>query len=285
MSYRLTPAQWRELRVTRTEARPRRLTFVNRKGGSGKTTSAIQLAAAFAAWGLRARLTDGDAQMASASYWLPPQAPRGYPTLLDVFMGEATLAEVTAPTSVPGVRIVPSLDTLARVESERPPGSDGLLAAEYDADSDAADVELLDAAPALGLVTVSMLAASTDVVVMVKTSTLDLVGAAEMAKPLSLIRRRLNPTLRISAVLMVDDDKDTTLSRGMVERLTEDYPSAFVHRVPHSVRAREAPGAHQPVLDYAPDNPVSHAYWNLAATLVPVLGLSWKVSPEQVSAP
>jgi chromosome partitioning protein len=284
VAYELSPAQWRELRVHRTEARPRRLVFTNRKGGSGKTTTAVQLAAAFALWGLRVRLTDGDAQMASSSYWLPPQVHGTYPTLLDVFMGEKTVAEVTAATSVPGVTIVPSLDTLTRVDSERPPGSDGLLAEEYDADADSTDLELLDAAPALGLVTVSMLAASTDVAVMVKTSTLDLVGAAEMARPLELIRKRLNPGLRISCVLMVDDDQNTGLSRQLVEVLGEDYPGALIHRIPHSVRAREAPGAHQPLLDYSPDNPVTIAYWKLAAALVPILGLEWKVGPEQVSA-
>lgn len=284
MAYQLTPAQWRELRVHRTEPAPRRLTFVNRKGGSGKTTSAIQLGRAFAAWGLRSRLTDGDAQMASSTYWLPPQAPRGYPTLLDVFMGEKTLTEVTAPTTVPGLSIVPSLDTLGRVESDRPPGSDRLLADEYAADADTQDVELLDAAPSMGLVTVSMLAASTDVVVMVKTSTLDLVGAAEMARPLQLIKKRLNPDLRITAVLMVDDDEHTTLSRSMVDQFGKDYPGALIHRIPHSVRAREAPGKHLAVLDYAPDNPVSYAYWNLAVKLVPLLGLQWKTSPEQVQA-
>lgn len=280
---RLTAAQYRELRVQRTEPKPRRLVFVNRKGGSGKTTSAVQLGRAFSLWGLRTRLTDGDAQLASATYWLPPQRPRGYPTLLDVFMGEATLAEVTAPTTLPGLSIVPSLDTLVRVESERPPGSDGLLAAEFDADVDTTDIELEDAAPSMGLVTVAMLAAATDVVVMVKTSTLDLVGAAEMAKPLDLIRRRLNPGLQITAVLMVDDDEQTTLSRTMVEQFAADYPDALIHRIPHSVRAREAPGAHEPVLDYAPDNPVSLAYWRLAVNLVPRLGLEWKVSPEQVA--
>ena len=282
MEVTLTPAQWRQLRLKPMATAPR-LAFVNRKGGSGKTTSAVQLGDVFAAWGLRVRLTDGDAQMASASYWLPPQAARGYPTLLDVFMGEKSLAEVTAPTSVDGLSIVPSLDTLARVESERPPGSDGLLAAEYTADAEAWDLEVLDAAPALGLVTVSMLAASTDVCVMVKTSTLDLVGAAEMAKPLELIKRRLNPDLQITAVLMVDDDRTSTLSRDMVERLTADYPDALVYQIPHSVRAREAPGVHEPVLSYAPDNPVSLAYWRLGAALVPRLGFQWVVSPEEIA--
>jgi chromosome partitioning protein len=279
----LTPAQWARCRL-KPAASPPRLALVNRKGGSGKTTSAVQLAAAFAAWGLRVRIVDGDAQLASASYWLPPQAARGYPTLLDVYMGDKTLAEVTAPTTVERVSIVPSLDTLGRIESERPPGSDGLLAAELDADAAGSDIVVLDAAPALGLVTVSMLAAATDVVLVLSSSTLDLVGAAELGRPLDLIRRRLNPDLRVTAVVVVDDDRTSVLSREMTERLGQDYPDALVHRVPHSVRAREAPGAHQTMIEYAPDNGVTVAYWQLAAALVPRVGLSWQVSPAEAGA-
>ncbi|WSN08950.1 hypothetical protein OG792_21030 [Micromonospora sp. NBC_01699] len=99
-----------------------------------------------------------------------------------MMLGDCSIREATAPTSVSGVRIVPSLDTLARVESERPPGLDILLAAEFDEDQDV-DVGILDAAPRMGLVTVSMLTAATHVAVSMKTSTLDYVGAAELAKP------------------------------------------------------------------------------------------------------
>lgn len=279
MADEMTPERWRELRVYRTAETPRRLAVVNRKGGSGKTTTAVQLAAALAAWGARVRLTDGDPQLASATYWLTPQRPAGYPTLLDVFLGDCTIREATAPTTVPGVRIVPSLDTLARVESERPPGSDTLLAGEYDDDQDDVDVEILDAAPSMGLVTVSMLTAATDIVVSMKTSTLDYVGAAELAKPLALIRKRLNPDLSTAAVVMADTDAATVLSRSLDERLAEEYPGAIVHQVPHSVRVQEAPGQHRTLIDYAPENPVTAAYWRLAAALVPRLGLAWKVAP------
>lgn len=275
MAYDLSPRRWRELRVHRTADKPRRLAIVNRKGGSGKTTTAVQLAAALAAWGVRVRLTDGDPQLAAATYWLPPQRQSPWPTLLDVFLGDRSLAEVTAPTTIPGVTIVPSLDTLGRVESERPPGTDMLLAAEYDADSDQVDVELMDAAPSMGLVTVSLLAAATHIAITIKNSRLDHVGSAELKRPLELVRRRLNPNLDIAAALIVDTDGQTVLSRSLVTRLTSEYPGAHVHQVPHSVRAQEAPGEHQPMIDYAPDNPVTISYWQLAAELVPTLGLDW----------
>lgn len=287
----LSDSQWRKLRL-RPAPKPCRLALVNRKGGSGKTTTAVSLAAVFAAWGLRSRLIDGDAQLASATYWLPPQVKPGYPTLADVFLGNASIAEVTAPTSVPGVTIVPSLDTLGRVEHERPPGSDGLLADELDADP-AADIELLDAAPSMGLVTVSMIAASTEVALLMTTSSLDFVGLAEMSRkatrnspagPLELIKKRLNPSLRVATVVMVDNDGTTTLSREMADSLARDYPGALIATIPHSVRVREAPGSHEPIIDYAPGNPVSMAYWQLGAALVPALGMEWEIGPEAVAA-
>lgn len=267
---------WRGLRAHRTGP-PRRLVMVNRKGGSGKTTTSVQLAAALACWGLRVRIIDGDPQMASATYWLPPKAGGRYPTLLDVFTGDATLAEVTAPTTVPGVWIAPSLDTLGQVETNRPAGSDTLLAAEYDQGQDTPpfDVEIMDAAPAMGAVTVSLLTAATDVAITIKASQLDYVGAAELAKPLNLVRKRLNPTLRISAAVMIDTDGNTLLTRSLRERLAVEYPGALVHAIPHSVRAAEAPGEHIPLIDYAPDNPVTLAYWELAAALAPALGLTF----------
>lgn len=271
----LTPETWRQLRVHR-HGPPRRLVMVNRKGGSGKTTTAVQLAAALASWGARCRIIDGDPQMASATYWLPPQVKGKYPTLLDVFTGDHTLAEVTAPTTVPGVSIVPSLDTLGQVETNRPAGSDTILAAEYQAEQDSPpfDVEIMDAAPAMGAVTASLLTAATDVAITIKASTLDYVGAAELAKPLNLIRKRLNPQVRITAVLMIDTDGQTLLTRSLRDRLAIEYPDALIHAIPHSVRAAEAPGQHVPLIDYAPDNPVTLAYWNLASSLLPSLNLT-----------
>lgn len=271
-----TPEDWRALRARRS-GRPRRLVLVNRKGGSGKTTTAVQLAAAYACWGLRVRLVDGDAQLASSTYWLPPAVTGEYPTLLEVFTGKATLAEVTAPTSVPGISIVPSLGSLGQVETNRPAGSDTLLAAEYadaEDDGDLYDVEILDCAPAIGAVTVAMLTAGTDIGITIKASQLDYVGAAELAEPLALIRKRLNRGLRTSAAIMVDTDQQTLISDSLAKRLALEYPGAVVRAIPHSVRAAEAPGQHVPLIDYAPDNPVTLAYWALAYDLAPALNLA-----------
>lgn len=270
--------EWADLRAHRT-GDPVRLAVANRKGGSGKTTTAINLGAALAAWGLRVRLIDGDPQLASATYWLPPQRPAPWPTLLDVYMGEASLSVVTAPTTVERLAIAPSLDTLGQVELQRPPGADLLLAGEMDADPDPPDVEIMDAPPSLGTVTVSMLAAARHLIVAQRASGLDYVGTAELGRPVELVRRRLAPDLAVTAVVLVATTARATITAGMVDRLAQEYPGALVHQIPHSVRATEAPGAHQPMQVYAPTSPVTVAYWRLAAALVPRLGLSWTVAP------
>lgn len=278
---RLTPAHWTRLRLRRTASQAHRLAMINKKGGSGKTTTTISLAAAFAAWGVRVRITDGDPQAASSTYWLPPQRPAGWPSLLEVFEGKHDLAEVVAPTTIEGVSIVPSLSSLARVDIERPPGTETLLRSEY-ADADDVDLDLLDAPPSMATVTVALLAAATDIMLTMKSSTMDFVGIAEIREPLELVRKRLNPEMRMTAVTLVDTDGATLISRKLQAQIASEYPGAALNSIPHSVRAAEAPGQHQSLIDYAPDNPVTTAYFRLAADLAPRLGFAWEISPDDV---
>lgn len=280
----LTPAQWRQLRVRRVTDAAQILAMINKKGGSGKTTTTVSLAAIFAAWGARVRKSDGDAQWASSTYWLPPQTEgwKDQGTLLEVFEGSRSIDEVTYPTSVEGVWIVPSLENLGKLETERPPGTDLLLQNELDDSEMEFDLELFDAPPSMGTVTVSMMAAATDLMLTLKASGLDHVGTAEIAKPIAIVQRRLNADLRVSAVTLVDTDETTILNRRMTAQMMADFPDALHTTIPHSVRASEAPAVHQPLLEYAPDNPVTLAYCRLAAGLVPRLGLEWEVGPADL---
>ena len=284
--------QWTEARIRRSPGqRPARLVMVNRKGGSGKTTTTVQLAAVFAAWGARVRITDGDPQLASATYWLPPQREAPYPTLLDVFMDDSTtLADITAPTRIPNVLIAPSLHTLGQVELNRPPGTDTLLQVQYarsaedwpaDRLGDPPDIELLDAPGAVGTVTVSMLAAASSVLITQQASTLDRVGNAEFSQTLSLVRQRLNPELSIAGVVLVAANRRAELTKTLRAQLRQQYPDARVWTVPYNVRVREAPSVHQSLIEYAPSNPATEAYWQMGADLVPELGFEWVVKPAQ----
>jgi chromosome partitioning protein len=279
---RLTPGQWRQVKIRRVSDFVHFLTMVNKKGGSGKTTTTVTLAGIFAMWGARVRIKDGDPQLASATYWLPPQADNWQNrTLLEVFQGTASLDEVTYPTSIPNISIVPSLENLGSVEYERPPGSD-LIVREELAGATEVDLNMGDLAPAMGVVTVAMLGAATDIMLTMKASGLDFVGKAEIERPISIVRKRINPELRMTAVTLVDTDENTLISRQLTAQVASEHPEALISTVPHSVRASEAPMTHQPLFEYAPDNPVSLAYCRLAAMLVPKLGFEWVVSPADV---
>jgi len=266
--------RWRNLHAVRPAGVPvRRIAVVNKKGGSGKTTTSVTLAAIFASWGLRARVTDGDEQLASTTYWLAHAITAATPTLRDVYFGEATLDQATYPTTVENLLIVPSLNTLGEVETKRPPGTDGLLGAEFDAGSEhGVDVEVMDAAPAVNAVTASLLAAATDVFITMKPSGLDAVGASEIDAPLALIKKRLNPALQISAVLLVDADGRAEFTGQVQAKAEDDYPNAIVATVPHSIEAAKAPLAHQPMHLFAPANPVTDAYFAMAEAWLTMAG-------------
>jgi chromosome partitioning protein len=270
--------RWRNLRVVRPAGVPvPRFAIVNKKGGSGKTTSTVTLGAIFALWGLVTRLIDADPQRASTTFWLAPDITADMPTLYDVYAGRATLDKVTYPTPVERLLIVPSLNTLDRVESERPPGTDGLLAAEFNAGSaHGVDVEIMDAAPAIGTVTVSVLAAASHILITMKPSGLDSVGASEIDEPLALIKTRLNPGLTIGGVLLVDADGRAEFTNQVHQQAEADYPTAFVATVPHSIEAAKAPLAHQPMHLFAPNNPVTDAYFAAAEAMLTMLGFDFQ---------
>jgi chromosome partitioning protein len=270
--------RWRRLRAVRPAGmRPPRIGVVNKKGGSGKTTSTVQLAGIFASWGLRARKLDADPQLASTTFWMGSHLDPNGPSLYEVYAGKARLNEVTYPTSVEGLLIVPSYASLDRVESERPPGTDTLLVAEFAASDELGiDVEIMDAAPSMNTVTVSVLAAATDLLITMKPSGLDSVGATEIDGPLALVKERLNPSMRIAAVLLVDADGRADFTSQVQEQTERDYPTSIVATVPHSVEAMKAPLAHQPMHLFAPNNPVTDAYYALAEALLTTMGFELK---------
>lgn len=178
---------------------PRAFVVVNQKGGAGKTTSTVELAAAWAAAGLRVRVIDADHQEAALSAWLLPQYPEGGPrhSLRSVFFDECTLAEASYPTLFAGMDVVPSGLDLARVEYERPIGAEQTLAAalaqEAEADGHSPyDVTLIDAAPSFGMVTVAALTARDEALVPRRVGGLDMKGMASLHKTIRSMQRKTN---------------------------------------------------------------------------------------------
>lgn len=242
----------------------RTYTVVNQKGGVGKTTTVVTLAAIWASWGLRVRIVDADPQAGSATFWIPPQ--RTGPDLRDVYFDEASLDEATHPTTIPGVFIVPSSKTLAQVEFAGLADANLAMRAAI-TDAEPYDITLLDCRPSLGILTVSQLVAGSKVMIPLSASGMDVPGLVELSETLGTIKRRLNKDLAVEAIV-VCDDADTIVSRDVKRQLEKDYPNALHWRIRHSVRVQEAPFAHKPLTDFAPASPPTHEYIKLAAELL-----------------
>ncbi|MFC9951767.1 ParA family protein [Streptomyces prasinus] len=258
---------------------PRVFVVVNQKGGAGKTTSAVELAAAWAAAGLRVRVIDADHQEAALSVWLLPQYPDGSPrhSLRSLFFDECSLAEATYPTLFAGVDVVPSGVDLSRVEYERPIGAEQALAAAIAQEAKEAggrspyDVTLIDGAPSLGLVTVAALTAADEALVPIKVGGLDMKGMASLHRTIRSVQKKTNPKLRVGAVLLTAWDK-SGFARQLAAKVSTDYPEAAVIPVRRSIRAAEAPLAEQPIRLYAPEAAPAGDYDQAAAVILPTTG-------------
>lgn len=259
---------------------PRIFVVVNQKGGAGKTTTTVELAAAWAAAGYRVRVIDADHQEAALSMWLLPQYPDVDPkevprhSLRSVFFDECTLAGATYPTLFEGIDIVPSGVDLTRVEYERPIAAESALATALTEEAEAAggrssyDVTLIDAAPSLGLVTVAALTAGDEALVPVSVGGLDMKAMASLHRTIRSVQRKTNPKLSVGAVFLTAWDK-SDLARQLATKVSDDYPEAAVIPIRRSVRAAEAPIAEKPVRAWAPKSTTAGDYDQAAGIIMP----------------
>jgi chromosome partitioning protein len=247
----------------------RTLAVANQKGGSGKTTCAVNLGAALAELGQRVLLVDLDAQ-ASASSWLGVQdGGRG---LLEVFTANGNLTDLVRATDVPGLELVPASAWLVGLEKA--------LAGEVGAESilrralgrlprNRWDFVLLDTPPTLGLLSLSALVAGEELLVPVGSSTLELGGLAALVETTERVRERLNPRLRLGAVLLCRTDTRTRLAREVEASVRERFGARVLRAtVPESVRLREAWSHGAPITRYAPTSSAAAAYRAAARELL-----------------
>lgn len=245
----------------------RLLAVVNQKGGSGKTTTVVNLAAALGELGRRVLVVDLDPQ-ASASSWLGVRdGGRG---LLDVLLGDVpkvSLVDLVHVTDVPHVFVVPSSSWLV--------GAEKALASEVGAETvlrkllgrlpASWDYVLLDCPPSLGLLTVNALAAVREVLVPVEAHVMALKGLAQLLQTVDVVKDRLSPDLRVSGILACRVDGRTRHALDVVDRLREHFGKlVFRTVVRENVRLAEAYSFAQPITVYDPRSAGAEDHRSLA---------------------
>jgi chromosome partitioning protein len=239
--------------------------IANQKGGVGKTTTAVNVAACIAEAGIATLLVDVDPQ-GNATVGIGNSRDDG-PGLYDVLSGDVSAAEAVRPTSVPGLSLLASTPDLAGATMELPrlAGSEQRLREALAPLKDAFEFIILDCPPSLGPLTVNALVAADRVIVPVQTEYFALEGLAGLLDTLGLIQRELNPRLTIAGMLLTMHDSRTKLAQDVEREVREHFPSlVFDTVIPRNVRLGEAPSFGRAVIHHDPHCAGSEAYFALA---------------------
>ena len=239
--------------------------IANQKGGVGKTTTAVNLAACVAEAGYESLLIDMDPQSnATLGLGLGKDSPE---TIYDVLLGGARLEDVIGPTGIDNLSIVPAGPDLAgaAVELPRIAGSEGRLRDALAEVRSRFVFTLLDCPPSLGPLTVNALVAAERVIVPVQAEYFALEGLAGLLDTLSLIQRELNPRLTVAGMLLTMHDGRTRLAQDVEHEIRSHFPElVFDTVIPRNVRVGEAPSFGKPVIHHDPHCAGADAYFELA---------------------
>ena len=246
----------------------RMITIANQKGGVGKTTSAVNLAASLALHGAQVLVVDLDPQ-GNASTALDVEHRAGTASVYNVLVEDQPLAGIVrAVTDIPGLYCAPATIDLAGAEIELVPlvAREARLSRAF-ADYDASNLDyiLIDCPPSLGLLTVNALVAAVEVLIPIQCEYYALEGLEQLLRTIDLVKSHLNPGLYVSTILLTMYDGRTRLASQVAEEVREHFGEVVLSTViPRSVRVSEAPSYGQSVMTYDPGSSGAQAYLEAA---------------------
>jgi chromosome partitioning protein len=243
---------------------------VNQKGGVGKTTTAVNVAANLPTFGKQALLVDMDPQGNSTS-GLGVDRTRVQHTIYDVIVDAMDLTQVIIPTRVEGLQLAPSHPDLAAAELELiglPRRERRLLYALEGLTQDFEYV-IIDCPPSLGLLTINCLVAAQFMLIPIQCEYYALEGLSALTQTTKLVQRELNPKLEIGGIVLTLFDPRTTLATQVVEQVRAQFPEqTFQTVIPRNVRLSEAPSHGMPITQYDPTSRGAIAYQELTKELI-----------------
>ncbi|UQN14812.1 ParA family protein [Gulosibacter sp. ACHW.36C] len=272
-------AKKRALKTVKTPrpATTRIFTVSNQKGGVGKTTTTVNIAAALAQAGLKVLVIDIDPQ-GNASTALNVDRQGDVAGTYEVLIDAVPLADVvqTSP-DIAGLECCPATLNLAGAEIElvdveqretRLREALTTYLGEREAASDPLDYVFIDCPPSLGLLTMNAFAAAKEVLIPIQGEYYALEGLSQLLNSINRLREYLNPNLQVSAILMTMFDRRTNLSREVADEVRQHFPEQTLSTViPRSVRISEAPSYSQTIITYDPEGTGAVAYREAANEL------------------
>src|ERR1700683_5110160 len=241
----------------------------NQKGGVGKTTTTISLGAALAEMGKRVLVVDLDPQ-GNATTGLGIDGRQFERSVYDVLLNDVPIVDIVEPTGYTNLFVAPATLDLAGVEQELT----SVISRELRLKRAITSVEgefdyiFIDCPPSLGLITINAFAAATEIMVPVQTEFYALEGLTQLQRIVDLVQRNLNPTLRITKVVLTMYDSRNTLSIDVAKEVKKPFEDELCNTlIPRTVRLAEAPSFGQPITVFDPTSKGALAYRALAAEI------------------